>query len=133
MYRVRTNSPRRFFLLSRSGGGYSQVKRDITLSQPESRLQRKIQKALKDECGPDLFIFKIHGGPMMMSGLPDLIGVFQGQMFGLEVKMPTGTVSTIQEHVHARMRRAGVLIGVPRSVAEALAYIDRWFPREGDE
>jgi hypothetical protein len=103
-------------------------------NQPESRLSRKIQKALKAEFGPDLFIFKIHGGPMMMAGLPDLIGCFQGQIFGLEVKTPTGgDPTTIQRHVHARMRRAGALVDVPRSVADALRILDGWFPISDDD
>lgn len=103
-------------------------------NQPESRLSRKIQNALRDEYGRDLFVFKVHGGPLMMAGLPDLIGCYRGRMFAFEVKMPHGGDPTeIQSHVHVKMRRAGVRVGVPRSVADALAYIDRWFPPGDDD
>lgn len=98
------------------------------MSQPEARLQRAIQKALKEAYGSDLFIFKVHGGPLMMAGLPDLIGCYKGRAFGLEVKTPTGgDPSIVQAHVHDRMRRAGARVGVPRSVDDAIALIERWF------
>lgn len=104
------------------------------MGQRESRLSRNIQKALKEEFGRDLFIFKIHGGPMMMAGLPDLIGCFQGQAFGLETKMPEGGDPTVvQAHVHDRMRRAGAFIGVPRSIADASALLNAWFPYTDDD
>lgn len=92
-------------------------------NQPESRLSLKIQKALKAEYGRQLFIFKIHGGPLMMSGLPDLVGVVQGRFFALEVKMPQGTVSERQLYVHAMIRAAGGYVGVPRCVADALEHV----------
>lgn len=90
-------------------------------------MSREIQKALKAKYGADIFSFKIHGGPMMMAGLPDIVGFYKGQAFGLETKINTD-VSPIQHHVHARMRRAGARIGVPHSVAEALEQLDAWFP-----
>jgi hypothetical protein len=97
------------------------------MSQRESRLSRQIQKALKDEFGRDLFIFKVHGGPLMMAGLPDLIGCYRGLFFALETKMPGGTVSVIQQHVHTKLRRAGARIDVPQSVADALNMCHAWF------
>jgi hypothetical protein len=100
------------------------------MSQPESRLQRKIQKALKDQYGSEIFIFKIHGGPLMMAGLPDLIGCIRGIFFGIEVKMPESidNVSAIQQRVHARIRRAGGVVEVASSVPDALAFIARVIP-----
>lgn len=94
------------------------------MSQPEARLQRKIQNALKLKYGHRIFVFKIHGGPMMMAGLPDLIGCIRGLFFGIEVKMPGGIVSERQHHVHARIRRAGGSVTVSSSVADALAFVD---------
>lgn len=32
--------------------------------------------------------YKVHGGPMQEIGLPDIVGVFRGRGFGLEVKVP---------------------------------------------
>lgn len=97
------------------------------MAQPEARLQRDIQKHLKLEYGHDIFVFKIHGGPMMMAGLPDLIGCIRGRFFGIEVKMPESIndVSVIQRHVHARIRQAGGAVTVSSSVADALAFVAR--------
>lgn len=88
-------------------------------------MQRKIQNELKLKYGHRILIFKIHGGPMMMAGLPDLIGCINGRFFGIEVKMPEaiGNVTAIQHHVHARIRRAGGSVTVSDSVADALAYV----------
>lgn len=79
-------------------------------------------KALKAEYGRDLFCFKVHGNQYMMAGLPDIVGVLKGRAFALETKLPDhgNTTSERQRYVHALMRRAGCVLGVPRSVAEAL-------------
>lgn len=102
------------------------------MAQPEARLQRNIQIALRKEYGHRILVFKIHGGPMMMAGLPDLIGVIAGRFFGIEVKMPESinNVSERQRHVHARIRRAGGSVTVSSSVADALAFVARLIPRE---
>lgn len=91
------------------------------MSQGESRLSRAIMAELRS---PDTFCFKIHGGPTMMAGLPDIIGCHRGQFFGLETKMPDGgDPSAIQRRVHGHIRTAGGLVYVPHSVSEAL----EWF------
>lgn len=97
------------------------------MGQPEARLQRSIQKALKVEYGRDILVFKIHGGPMMAAGLPDLIGCVGGRFFGIEVKMPErrDNVSTIQRHVHDTISRAGGAVTVASSVADALSFVAR--------
>ena len=97
------------------------------MAQPEARLQRRIQTALREEYGHAILVFKIHGGPMMMAGLPDLIGCVAGRFFGIEVKMPESidNVSAIQRHVHARIVRAGGAVHVSSSVADALAFVRR--------
>lgn len=94
-------------------------------NQPEGRLQLRIQKALKQEYGRRLFVFKVHGSALMMTGLPDLIGCVDGRFFALEVKMPGGKVSDVQQYVMSRIRAAGGIVGVPRSVPDALAIIAR--------
>jgi hypothetical protein len=95
------------------------------MSQPEARLQRKIQKALRTEFGQEILVFKIHGGPLMMAGLPDLIGCIRGLFFGIEVKMPESidNVTVIQHRVHDRIRRAGGSVTVSSSVADALSFV----------
>jgi hypothetical protein len=97
------------------------------MGQPEARLQRSIQKKLREEYGEDIYLFKVHGGPMMPAGLPDLICCVYGIYIGVEVKMPQAieNVSVVQRHVHARIVRAGGAVVVASSVAEALAGVAR--------
>lgn len=92
------------------------------MSQPEARLQRKIQAALKSR---GAWCFKIHGGPTMMAGLPDLIMCYRGQFIGLEVKMPEGVVSAIQKRRIQEIRDAGGSAYVVRSVASAVRVLER--------
>ena len=82
-----------------------------------------------------IFCFKVHGGPTMMAGLPDIIACvpvaafFEGGMYrndqglfvGLETKTPTGgDPSPIQARVHENIRSASGLVYVVRSVQDAL-------------
>lgn len=91
------------------------------MSQPESRLSRAIGAGIIARGG---FVFKVHGGPTMMSGLPDLVGVIDGRSIWLETKMPDGVVSPKQLLVHRKITRAGGNLIVPRSVREALDWVD---------
>lgn len=90
------------------------------MSQPEARLGRKIRAALEAE---GAFMFKVHGSALMMSGLPDLIGVHHGRFIAVEVKMPGNTTSPIQDHVISKIRKAGGRVVVAYSVEEALTVL----------
>jgi len=92
-------------------------------TKPESKLQRKIQKALKAEFS-ELFIFKVHGGPFQAAGIPDLVGCAYGLFFGIEVKRPDGDPPTVlQEKTLAKIAAAGGIAGVATSPQEAIAII----------
>lgn len=92
------------------------------MSQPEARLSASIRKAC---LARGAFGFKVHGGPTMMVGLPDLIFCYRGTFVGLEVKMPDGVVSKIQERRIREIRDAGGIAFVVRSVASAMRALDR--------
>lgn len=70
------------------------------------------------------FVWKNHGGPTMMAGLPDITGSYRGMFLAWETKMPGGVVSEIQHLRHEQIRQAGGLVCVPHSVPEALALLD---------
>ena len=85
-----------------------------------------------------IFCFKVHGGPTMMAGLPDIIACvpivwdatvhgdqLMGLFVGFETKIPGNNPTPVQAHVHVRITEAGGLVCVPHSVAEALAFVDR--------
>jgi len=88
-------------------------------TQPESKLSRKIQKALRLE---GWFCFKVHGSALMMSGLPDLVVCAEGKFIGLETKMPEkrSNTSPAQRLRHAQIRDAGGWVYVVTSVEEAV-------------
>lgn len=91
------------------------------MSQPESRLQRQIQIALKDR---GAFVFKVHGSEYMMAGLPDLIVCYRGMFVGMEVKMPEGKQSERQKYIQAQVNSAEGICRVVRSVRDALVTLD---------
>lgn len=92
------------------------------MSQPESRLSRQIMEAMRAR---GAFVFKVHGGPLTMAGVPDICGVYRGVSIWLETKTPTGGgPSAIQQHRHMQIREAGGTVIVPRSVDDAMALLD---------
>jgi len=91
------------------------------MAQPESRMSRAIGAGIIARGG---FVFKVHGGPTMMSGLPDLVGVLDGASLWIETKMPGNEPSPKQLHVHRKIVRAGGHLLVPTSVREALDWVD---------
>lgn len=93
------------------------------MTQGESRLSRRILDALRAE---GVFCFKIHGGPTMMAGLPDIIACVDGRFLALETKVPEkrGNVSPIQKRVHELMRQAGARVEVVCGPSEALGIVD---------
>lgn len=98
--------------------------------QPESKLSRDIMTALRKR---GAFVWKNHGGPTMMSGLPDIAGVYRGFFLGIETKMPGGNAtSAVQRLRHDQIREAGGIVEVARSVAEALTVLERIDRQVGD-
>jgi hypothetical protein len=110
------------------------------MSQPESKLSRDIMNALRAR---GVFCFKIHGGPTMMSGLPDIVacvpiiqddGFARGMFVGLETKMPGNRPSVRQDVVHQQIRNAFGVVAVVRSVSDALQALESagWVPTTPD-
>ena len=89
------------------------------MSQPESKLSRKIMDRLRLE---GYFCFKVHGSEFMMAGLPDIIVCAEGRFIGLETKLPStrGNVSPRQAYVHSQIQNAGGIATVVCSPQEAL-------------
>lgn len=90
--------------------------------QRESNLSRKIMAALRAE---GHFCFKIHGGPTMMAGLPDIIVCANGLFIGLETKLPETrrNVSPRQHYVHELIGQSQGVAAVVCSSKEALQIV----------
>ena len=92
------------------------------MAGPETRIQRAIQQMVKERGG---FVFKVHGSETMMAGLPDLSIVYRGVPVYFEVKTAIGKLSDRQRYVMRQLVKSGAVVGVPRSVADASAILDR--------
>ena len=90
-------------------------------TQPEARIVAAIMKALGSL--PRCWCFKVHGGMYQSAGVPDIVGVYDGRFFAIEVKTATGKATKLQELTLRRISDAGGLTGVATSVDEALTII----------
>lgn len=92
----------------------------------ESDLTKKIRLALK-ECYGGVWV-KLPGGPYMITGMPDLIGVVQGRFIGIEVKVPgrEKTLTERQKLVLEQLQAAGALAFMTTSREDALRRVGEY-------
>lgn len=94
-----------------------------------------IVRAIKDRLNEDeqSFFFKIHGGPMQMAGISDLIGIYKGRFVAIEVKTPENRegATKIQKWFLKNVNICGGLGFVSTSVEETIEKIDMEFKKEG--
>ena len=95
------------------------------MKQKEKTVVNRIIKALRLR---KLYVRKMHGGPYMQPGIPDLLVIVRGLYVGLEVKLPGAKLSHAQEAAHRRIKEAGGIVAVVHDVEEALAVVDRLPP-----
>jgi len=90
---------------------------------------------------PSAWFFKVVGHPYQMSGVPDLLVVIEGLLFGMEVKyrrpgesrMAAIARATPNQLIQLRkLRAAGAVAEVVMSVEEALSMIDTRLKRGSD-
>lgn len=62
----------------------------------------------------------------VVAGIPDLVAIAEGRVFGLELKTANGRLSDAQREMAARWRAAGGEYAVARSVAEASRILSEW-------
>ena len=105
------------------------------MTQPETRLVGKILKELRKHGG---FWFKVHGSAYQASGIPDIIGCYQGRFIGMEVKLPE-TASDASLRQRLMLKRIASAGGIPRIVTstqdalEVVHLIDRSLERQGEQ
>lgn len=88
-----------------------------TLDMTEAEITRGIRRML-DALGA--FNFKHWSGPMSMRGISDILGCYKGRFVAIEVKTRTGKASPAQEQFLERVRKAGGIAFVARSVDDAI-------------
>jgi hypothetical protein len=62
----------------------------------------------------------------LRKGVPDLVILHSGRIFGLEVKRPAGALSREQKEFRIEWERAGGVYAVARSVEEGTALLETW-------
>ena len=62
----------------------------------------------------------------VIAGVPDIILLKGGEVFGLEIKSTTGRVQPSQRLVHAAMQEAGAKTAIVRGLDEALVTLEFW-------
>lgn len=84
----------------------------------EASLTKKIRIKLKEKFGG--CFYKIPGGPHMVVGFPDLVGVIDGYMIAIEVKLPgkEGNLTARQEYVIKELSETGKCLAFVTSSAE---------------
>lgn len=99
------------------------------MTQPETLLVGAIRKEIEARY-PECHVIKIHGGPMQVSGIPDLLVFNGGRTYGLEVKVQRVGESVerarlrmtpLQKATIKKLRKAGITADCVTSAAEALA------------
>ena len=93
----------------------------------EAAIQRNIIVALRAR---GVYVCKVSAGDV---GTPDLIVIYKGRGAGLEVKQPGNYPTKIQRHRMEQITAAGGIARVVRSVAEALAVLERPSPPREDK
>ena len=90
--------------------------------QPESRLQRRIQDAIRGVF-PLAYVRKIHVSEFQSGGIADLICCINGFFIAVEVKVDGGLPSRLQINEAKEVKRAGGLSIIAHSVDEAVEQI----------
>lgn len=98
----------------------------------ESGLVKVIVTAIKKQY-PDAWVMKVHGGPMQVAGIPDLLIIVDGLLIGAEVKHQKpreseeharGRTTAIQRAQIEKIRKAGGTADTVLSAQETLALIE---------
>jgi len=79
----------------------------------ESALVKKLKDTLASR---GYWVMKIHGSPMQIAGVPDLLAIKDGRAVWIEAKTAEGVVSKLQEYTMTKLRAAGCVCIVARSV-----------------
>lgn len=108
--------------------------------KPEAALQRAVAVYLADVLPADAYWTAVDAGQGKMdmvaaairksrgvkAGFPDVLVIYRGLVFGVELKAPSGRTQDVQHATHAAMRQAGAQVSVCRSVADVERALMHW-------
>jgi hypothetical protein len=107
--------------------------------RPEQQVQRALADHLRLRAHKHVFWFACENGGYRTAieagilkscgvkrGVPDLILIKSGRIFGLELKSPSSRLSPAQEAAHEEMRAAGAEVAVAIGIDQALEQLEQW-------
>jgi hypothetical protein len=65
-------------------------------------------------------------GQGVTPGIPDVIAIRDGQVFGLELKSESGRLSPAQHECHSRLLAAGATVTTAMGLNHALGILETW-------
>ncbi len=108
-------------------------------SRPEDIVQRAVFQHLKVRSAPGVFAFHVPNGgkrkPVeaailkglgVVAGVPDVIAIFRGNVYALELKAEGGRASEAQLEAIIRIRDAGGYAAIAEGIDRALACLEGW-------
>lgn len=101
---------------------FHRMTRNGLLETSESKLRDAVDKYFKTE--PGVWMFKVHGGPLQMTGLPDFIGVVAGRFCGVELKVYPNFPTPMQITRLRQIQDAGGAGFVCRSLEEVIRVVN---------
>jgi hypothetical protein len=109
------------------------------MKRAEAAIQRQVFEHYRARGEPNTFMFAVPNGGKrglveavnfkregVTAGVPDIIAIRDGEVFGLELKAPKGKQSPAQKDVQRRMRDAGAFVGNAKGLDEALYILEFW-------
>jgi hypothetical protein len=107
--------------------------------RPEEQLQRAVIGHLVWRARPGVFAFHVPNGGWRsrteaailksigtVAGVPDVLCIFEGRTYALELKAKGGRVTDVQRVTHDRMRAAGAEVATAVGIDAALAQLEQW-------
>ena len=84
--------------------------------QSESQLQTKVMKYLRDTYKEEFFVWKV--SERFSSGIPDIMGIYKGVPFYIELKVGSNKPTKLQEITMHELANAGAVGGVAYSLEQ---------------
>jgi hypothetical protein len=117
----------------------SHSERVMSRAHPEQQLQRSVLAHLGRRGMPGLWYCHIPNGGYrnaieaaifkslgVVAGAPDLLLIYGGRTYGLELKAAKGKLSPTQIVTHERMKAAGAIVATATGIDEALGWLTLW-------
>ena len=111
----------------------------MTRCRPEQKLQKAVLEHLRWRGVPGLFVAHYPAGGWrssieaaifkslgVVAGIPDLLIVYQGQLYALELKTAYGRLTPTQIDTQRRMRAAGAIVATAVEIDAVLDILEGW-------